>query len=117
MRMTRVSLLCSLLAAAASGCGSDVDDRPVSWSYIHAAIVIPNCATAGCHSELTKTIGFNFSDKADAWTTFMPDAGYDILGRLRGQVRLGLRMPPDQPLPNADIDLIAAWLAIGGPYN
>ena len=117
MRPTRGCLLFFLGAAAAAwGCGSDVDSRPVSWEYIYAAIVVPNCATSGCHSALTKTKTLNFNDKEMARILFSPDTGLDIMGKIEG-TGVGLRMPPDQPLPQADIDLIGKWIAAGGPNN
>src|SRR5262245_33094268 len=48
----------------------DVGDRPARWPYIHAAILPPECATAGCHSRLTALAGLDLST---------PDAAYTIL--------------------------------------
>ena len=33
------------------------DDRPASWTYVHAAVIAPNCATSNCHSDLAATAG------------------------------------------------------------
>jgi hypothetical protein len=114
MRVLRSIPFLALFAVAA--CGDDVDDRPVTWSYIHAAIIVPNCATAGCHSSLTKTIGFDFEDKAKALMFFRGDGGPDV-AVISPSGRDGVRMPPDQPLPAADIDLIRRWMADGMPDN
>jgi len=104
--------LCLIALVGASACGSDVDDRPVSWNYIYAAIVVPNCTRAACHSALTRTAGNNFSVKAIARESLKTA---DTLNMLKG-VRVDyLRMPPDQPLPNADIDLIERWQDAGLP--
>jgi len=122
-----------LLLLVLAGCGSDTDDRPATWEYLHAAIFIPNCATSGCHAALTKTgpsaaIRIDLSDRKAACSTlaglsdFMPEFGpkqatlYQIL--TRGGPQGGYddyRMPPDQPLPDADIDLIVRWIAAGAP--
>ncbi len=95
------------------GCGAEVDERPASWSYIHAAIIVPNCATSACHSTLSKTKGVDLEDHASAYRAFH-DSGNNLndIGRLlRGQVNGYYRMPPDQPLPEADIELVERWLA------
>lgn len=107
-------LLLPLLGVTA--CGSDVDDRPATWSFIHAAIILPNCATAGCHSTLTKTFGYDFEDKATALMWFLSDGGPDI-AVISETGRDGVRMPPDQPLPHADIALIDRWMREGRQDN
>jgi hypothetical protein len=108
--MTRI-----LLLALLAGCGSE-DDRPATWSYIHATIIVPNCTTSGCHSEFTQTYGYNFNSKEVAYETFHGlDTG--VLNLLEGKSKTDYRMPPDQPLPQADIDLIARWIADGKQNN
>ena len=111
-------------------CGSDdvCRDRPVSWAYIHAAIIVPNCATSGCHAALTQAGGgfllnspINLQDRERAYDTLRGISGaIDLLrrGALKGPNDTGTddyRMPPDQPLPNADIDLIQCWVDSGYP--
>ncbi len=100
--------LLPLLALAA--CGS-ADDRPVTFSYIHAAIILPNCATSGCHSTLTQTAGVDLESPVSARTVFLnvDNAHVDIVPLLKGQTP-EYRMPPDQPLPDADINLIDRWI-------
>ena len=61
--------LCAFIALGA-GCASDTDDRPVSFDYIHAAILKPNCATSGCHSTLTQTKGVDLQDRDSALLIF-----------------------------------------------
>src|SRR5262249_59192541 len=95
---TRALSLFVLLGAAA--CGSDVDDRPVSFSYIHAAIILPNCATSGCHSSLTRTRGVDLENKDTAYLVFQnaQNEYQDIILLLKGQVPSYYPIPPDQPL-------------------
>ncbi len=95
------------------GCGAEVDERPASWSYIHAAIIVPNCATSSCHSALARNKGLSFQDRDEARDNFI---GWPVDPSL---LRVGLifRMPPDQPLPEADIQLIERWIAAGRPDN
>jgi hypothetical protein len=110
----------SLVAGAGGilGCGGDTDDRPTRWSFISATIIEPSCATANCHSAITQRAAVDLSDR---------DVGYDTLinrrfvlpGDTTGSSTLiylmngegSLRMPPDGPLPSADIDLISRWIA------
>lgn len=41
--------------------------------------------------------------------------GSPLLNWLRGSEGVPTRMPPDQPLPAADIALIEKWIADGAP--
>jgi hypothetical protein len=122
------------LLATASSCAADVDDRPPRWSYISRAIIQPNCATASCHSSLSATAELRFDTADRGYASLMeeglvvpgaPDQS-ELIALLRaagtGEVEQGLRrggedgdeaMPPDAPLPEPDIDLIAAWIAAG----
>jgi hypothetical protein len=110
-------LLILLLAAACAG----EDDRPAVWSYIAPAIIQPSCATARCHSKFTATQGLRF-DSADDSYTYLVGGGLVIPYRpqdsrliylLRGVETL--RMPPDAPLPDPDIELIEEWILAGAP--
>lgn len=116
-----MSLLAGLvaLAAAAGGCGSETDDRPAKWSYIAATIVEPTCATASCHSEFVQRAGVDLSARNIGYTILTqrnfvipgnPDASA-LITLLHG--RGSIRMPPDFPLPNDDIALIARWITEG----
>ena len=111
--MLRATLLAVVLATAA-GCGAEPDDRPVSFTYIHQAIIVPNCTTSNCHSELTQIVGWNLEDRDEAYDA-LSDSLLDVV--IRGLDPMKPRMPPDQPLPQADIDLIIAWVLAGRPNN
>jgi hypothetical protein len=108
-----------LLLALACACGGSYGDDRVAFSYIHPAIIVPNCATAGCHSTLTQMRGIDLEDRASALVVLRNDhnAYVDIGLLLEGKVPNVRRMPPDQPLPSADIELIKRWLAEGAPDN
>jgi hypothetical protein len=118
-----IRLLAVVIATAA--CGSDTDDRPVTWSYISAAIIQPNCTTASCHSSLTATGGLRLEGAAESHVILTGYSGnYVVPGDpsrsklmylLRGQDTW--RMPPDQPLPEADILLIERWILEGALNN
>ncbi|MEK6607559.1 MAG: hypothetical protein AABZ30_07865 [Myxococcota bacterium] len=109
----------ALLALLLPACGTQ--DRPATWSYLSTAVFEPNCAAAGCHSTLARTANIVLEGR---------EAGYQSLVRRRrpfvvpgdptssrllylldGDVTI--RMPPDAPLPAADIDLVEEWILLG----
>ena len=111
--------LVALAAAAIVGCGGTTDDRPATWSFISPAITEPSCATVNCHSAIAQKAGVDLHDRAAGFATLVgrgfvdtatPDAS-PVLFMMRGQG--SLRMPPDEPLPEADIVLIRNWIAAG----
>ena len=119
-RMPRLWI--ALASIAAAGCGEEIDPRPASWGYIHPAIVVPNCATAGCHSEASAQAGLSFESEQDALRAFKAYTrpfnwnGSQLNAQLRGLPFLGsaiVRMPPDAPLPEADVQLIGRWVDQG----
>jgi hypothetical protein len=105
------------LAAAATGCGGATDDRPARWSFISATIVEPSCATANCHSAFAARASVDLSERDVGYNTLV-DRRFVLPGDTTGSSALlyllngqgSLRMPPDAPLPGADIDLIERWI-------
>lgn len=120
-----------VFAVAVAGCSDDADP-PARWSYLHAAIIAPACATAGCHSKVTSIAGVNLSDREGAYTIltarvcgqpeppegaphnfvvpFAPESSrlyHQLLGQNTD------RMPPDTTLPAVEIALIARWIEDG----
>jgi hypothetical protein len=124
--MRYASTLILLLAAAAAGCGTETDDRPATFSYIHQAIIVPSCATAVCHSTQNHISGVDMEDRESAYDAF---AIVDIkeLSPIYGQIGGEIedpstipdagRMPLDSPLPEADILLIGRWIDDGAENN
>ncbi|HET6611252.1 MAG TPA: hypothetical protein VFG83_04655 [Kofleriaceae bacterium] len=129
---------CGLFALALVGLGAcgGTDDRPATWSYVHAAIIAPNCTTSACHSELSKTAGLNFETPESAYifltgrvcdgTTGVEPPPRNFVTPFRPAesklmyLLLGTEletMPPDVPLPEADIDLIERWILEGAQCN
>jgi hypothetical protein len=115
-----------LVAAAAAliGCGSAADDRPARWSFISATITEPNCATVACHSDIAQRAGVDLHDRANGYRDLVtrgfvqrPDANGQsaLIYLLEG--RGSIRMPPDTPLPAADIALIERWIIDGAMDN
>lgn len=118
--MRRLALV--LLVAS---CGGEVDDRPATLSYIQTAILEPSCATASCHRGDLAPGGLSFEDRDPAElldelterTLVYPGSrgGSPLLDWLRGTDGVPVRMPPDQPLSEADIELIARWIDAEAP--
>ena len=109
-----------LALASLAACTGDPSDRPATWSYLHAAIIAPNCATSSCHSSLATTAGVALDDANEAYEVLLDrqfvipgDSASTLLDLLEGNERR--RMPPDTPLPAADIDLVRAWIEAGAP--
>lgn len=117
--------------ALAPACDT-ADDRPASWSYIYTAIVEPSCATAGCHSQHGAEAGIDLSTRTGAYTILTgrrcgepprptdPPGNYvfpsspersKLMYLLRGE-DVGV-MPPDQPLPAVEIELVERWILEG----
>lgn len=118
---------------AVTGCAAP-EDRPASWRYLHAAIVEPACATAGCHSALAAQGGLDLSRPAEARAILTgavcdasPDGdapgnwvfpGEPARSRLLHLLRAtdaNLRMPPDAPLADEEIALFERWILEGAP--
>lgn len=138
----RTVIACMLaLWCCAVACQS-ANDRPATWSYLHASTITPACTTAGCHSALTAIAGVNLSDKDGAYTILTgricgaperpqdPPRNYvtpfsskysQLIYQLRGSDDAGRPyrnvMPPDAPLSEVEIDLIARWIDEGAQCN
>jgi hypothetical protein len=128
-------LACLAAAAAlsivATGCNGASDDRPPAWSFISATITEPSCATVNCHSAITHQGGVDLSSRAAGYQALVgntSDGGfltyYVFPGNSQASpvVKLmnavgSIRMPPDNPLPEADIQLIETWINDGAPNN
>lgn len=122
----------ALALASAVGACDGADDRPASWAYLHPAVIAPSCATASCHSQLAALAGLDLSSRTGAYTVLTgricgepprpvdPPGNFVFAGSpersklmylLRGeQVRV---MPPDQPLPEVEIELVERWILEG----
>jgi hypothetical protein len=137
--MARLVALRALVAGAlvagalvAGACGSETDDRPATLAYITDAILAPSCASAECHSAFRAQVGDVFDTVEAARRTIagnglvrypldVVDPSQSLLIRtltvgapsILDPSSGNVRMPYDAPLPDADIDLIRAWIAAG----
>jgi hypothetical protein len=127
-----------LALACVAACASP-DERPAQWSYVHAAIIAPSCATSSCHSRVSSLAGLDLSTKTGAYVYLTghvcgapphpqdPPAGTspvypgdpersELIDLLRGTYEVDgevLLMPPEQPLPAVEIEIIANWIRAG----
>jgi len=132
--LAAVLVLAAVTVATGVGCGGTHDDRPARWSFISATIIEPACATVNCHSAIThqggvdlsnSTIGYqtlvnvNGSSTADGGATFYVYPKYPQYSSLITLLNAvgSLRMPPDNPLSEADIQLISDWIQQGADNN
>lgn len=124
-----------LLILCVIGCDS-VEERPATWSYLHASVIAPSCATASCHSKVSSAKGIDLSSRTSAYAMLVgrtcdapelpgePErnfvrpydpAGSQLMYMLRGEQIIA--MPPDQPLAGTEIELIERWIAEGAPCD
>ena len=112
-----------------AGCVSPSDPSVERWHYAYATIVAPRCTTSACHSPLSQAGSLDLSDDATAYRELTGRACGDTTTAAAGYVdtadpaasRLSelLRrndprgMPPSQPLADADVALIEAWMSGG----
>jgi cytochrome c len=114
----RRGLVLVAAAAALIGCGSADDTRPPRWSFISATIIEPSCATVNCHSKIANRAGVDLHDRDTGYNNLI-SRNFVLPGDQTGSSALlylmhgegSLRMPPDAPLPEADIALIERWIA------
>jgi hypothetical protein len=126
---SRVLVLGILLSSG--GCDTAAD-RSTAWSYIHSSIIRPSCTTSACHSKLGSQGGVDLSTPDAAYLLLTghgcdapevagsppgnfvrpghPEAS-ELVYLLRGEG--GTIMPPDVPLPDAEIEIIERWILEG----
>lgn len=132
-RLSLLAVATVLAATMVAGCGS-TDDRPATWSFVSTAILEPSCATANCHSAIAARASVDLSDRAAGYRSLV--GGNYVISRLAVTDANGvemtddqrvarsavpqlmravgnLRMPPDLPLPEVDIELFEKWIRTG----
>lgn len=105
-----------LIALAA--CTSEPDTRPETLDYITEAILVPYCGRGGCHTTNTAAANLVFDNVDDTRLAMHGSRARVVPGDIRSQFLNVIRdtrrpMPPDQPLPDADVDLIQRWILAG----
>ena len=130
-RAVRAILMMTALVASAA-CGGADDTRAATWGFISPVIIQQNCATSSCHSQASAMAGLDLSTVNNGYTSLLnlklpvrasqgekartlvvpydPDESRLVqMLRARG----ARRMPPDRPLPEADIALVERWILAG----
>lgn len=121
----------ALLLCALAACGAD--DRPLDAQYITDTVLAPTCGSVECHSTFVQSDNVVLDTYSAMRNTivnlpllsFSPDQ-YDpadpddsaLITWLTQTDPFGLgigRMPQDAPMPNADVELLKAWIT--GPVN
>lgn len=111
------------ILALAAACGEEGVARPARLAYLMPAIFRPSCATASCHAGDAPVAGLAFDvSPAEVRRVLLDNSlvyagepeGSPLLNFLRGE-DVPRRMPPDGPLPEADIALVEAWIVAGAP--
>jgi len=134
-----------LFSLATVGCGSSGNDLSsnnsssanVTFEMVQTQVFAVSCTFSSCHGANSPQQGLNLTlDQAytnlvnvastelaalgvaeDRVTPSEPDRSY-ILEKLRSDSpRSGVRMPIDQPLDAARIDMVARWIAAGAAEN
>ncbi|MEZ4403649.1 MAG: hypothetical protein R3B06_26735 [Kofleriaceae bacterium] len=120
--MRNLAFAATLAALTLGACATQTDERPAEFDVIVTNILAPSCATATCHSAMTKAEGLDFSTVAAARESFdarslAPQTSDPADSQLlRVLTTTGeARMPVDGPLPDADIELIRTWVLNGAP--
>ncbi|MES1158127.1 MAG: c-type cytochrome domain-containing protein [Haliangium ochraceum] len=119
MFLPRLAVLAAVAALLAAGCGGVKDDRPAKWSFISATIMEPSCATVNCHSAVSVRAGLDLHAREIGYYTLKN--GFYVIPKDSAASALiyvlnasgSLRMPPDNPLPDADVALIQKWIDDG----
>jgi hypothetical protein len=98
------------------------------FSEIQTNVFTPDCATAGCHDGGTMAANLNL-EAASSYANLVaiastqdagvqrvnpgnPDMSY-LITKLEGPGASGGQMPPNGPLPQAEIDVIRQWITDG----
>jgi hypothetical protein len=126
--LAAVLALAAVSVAIGVGCGGTKDDRPAQWSFISPTIIEPACATVNCHSAITHQAGIDLSNSTIGYEMLVQNPGgmtyyvypwypqFSTLITVLNAVGT-IRMPPDNPLPQADIELIWNWISDGAKNN
>lgn len=102
-------MLCAVLALLA-GCGTEPDERPVTFEAVVFEVLAPTCGQVQCHSTSTHLEGYAL-DTLEAARASMAGGR---TSKLLSEIEKG-SMPPDAPLDDRDVALFKAWFDAGRP--
>ena len=114
--------LARALAASAAlllgACDGGPDERPLTDEFLVTTVLAPTCRWAGCHSRARRAGDLALDTVENARRAFVSLVVPGQPGQsLLLQVLSGTNrpMPPESPLPLADIELVERWIAAGAP--
>jgi hypothetical protein len=108
--------------------GAGEASGPPSWSELHASVIAPKCALAGCHVPASAGISgdLELSNACGAWNALKragecgarlvpgDPAASSLYDKVSSSTpRCKLPMPPTGKLPQRDIEAIRAWIEAG----
>ena len=115
---------------AVPGCSGGNGDAPIPTrlAAIEAEIFAPSCTFSSCHGATSPEQGMSLT--SPAWSAIVgvsstevpevvrvapgdPERSYLWLKVSNASPLVGVRMPPDQPLPSSALDAIRGWIAAG----
>ena len=119
MLLPRLAGLAAVVSVLGAGCLGSTDERPAKWSFISAMITEPSCATVNCHSQISQRASVDLHARDIGYYTLKN--GFYVIPHDSADSSLiyllnasgSLRMPPDNPLPSADVLLIEKWIDDG----
>ena len=132
-RATWLALAACGGAAAGSGCIDRRDELPAAecaddpapptWTRVSVAVMQPACGTVACHSALARRAGVVLDSRAAGYASLVeaepepfvqPGAPADsrLMYLLTGAA-VARMMPPEAPLPAAELELVARWICAG----
>jgi hypothetical protein len=110
----------ALALIVVAACGTD-EARLPRLSYLVPAVLAPSCGRNTCHSEAVQAGGYALDTLAHTRTTLAAHPELVVAFDLdRSKLYTVIRdhtMPPDSPLSDADLDLLAQWILDGGPVD
>jgi len=133
-----VAAALGVLVVLGVGCAAGgADPRPATFDFIATTILAPQCATSSCHGRVARVAGLSFETTADAFESLIDMGALEpsvvgtgpgsnvpcnplLLATSAGPSCGGesgnVTMPPDAPLPDADVALMEQWLLDGAVY-
>lgn len=105
--MKKLLAVLPLLAA----CGTEPDERPVTFEAVVFEVLAPTCGQVQCHSTSTHLEGYALDTLDAARASMSSSRDRDKLYR---EMEEGA-MPPDAPLDERDLALFKAWIDAGAP--
>ncbi|HEV8323537.1 MAG TPA: hypothetical protein VG389_18110 [Myxococcota bacterium] len=135
---TVAAMALAILTGLVGGCdATGPDPRPATFDFIATTILAPQCATSSCHGRVARAAGLSFETAAESYQSLAEMGALEpsVVGTGPGSnvacnplllaTRAGpscggesgnVTMPPDAPLPDADVALMEQWLFDGAGF-